>query len=124
MGDAMSDQRQDERSRMITYDDFARIDIRIGTIIGAEEFPEARVPAFRLRVDLGPLGIRRSSAQITKHYAAAELVGRQVACVVNFPVKRIAGFASEILVLGALPGPGDVVLLHPERPVPDGTGVA
>lgn len=120
----MSDQLTGAGSRSITYDDFARLEIRVGTIVSAEAFPEARMPAYKLTVDFGPLGARRSSAQITKHYTADELIGRQVACVVNFPVKRIAGFASEILVLGAVPGPGDVVLLHPERPVPDGTAVA
>ncbi|CAN5171082.1 chaperone CsaA [soil metagenome] len=120
----MSDQPNEARPRTINWDDFTRVDIRIGTIVSAEEFPEARAPAFKLTVDFGPLGTRRSSAQITKHYTAAELIGRQVACVVNFPVKRIAGFPSEILVLGGVPAGGDVVLLHPERPVPDGTVVA
>ncbi|HEX6250819.1 MAG TPA: tRNA-binding protein [Gemmatimonadaceae bacterium] len=120
----MSDQPQEGQSRTVTYDDFTRLDIRIGTIVSAEPFPEARAPAFKLIVDFGPLGMRRSSAQITKHYRATELVGRQVACVVNFPVKRIAGFPSEILILGGVPEAGDVVLLHPERPVPNGTIVA
>jgi tRNA-binding protein len=120
----MSNQLNEARARTVTYDDFTRLDIRIGTIVSAEEFPEARAPAFKLTVDFGALGIRRSSAQITKHYTAAELVGKQVACVVNFPVKRIAGFPSEILILGGVVTAGDVVLLHPERPVPNGTTVA
>lgn len=120
----MSDERSERGSSTATYDDFMRLEIRIGTILSAEEFPEARAPAYKLTVDFGPFGTRRSSAQITKHYAAAELVGRQVACVVNFPPKRIAGFASETLVLGAVPAAGDVILLHPERPVPNGTAVA
>jgi tRNA-binding protein len=120
----MSDHAQTAPAQTITFDDYMRIDIRIGTIVGAEEFVGARVAAYKLTVDFGEFGTRRSSAQITKYYSAAELVGRQVACVVNFPPKRIAGFSSEVLVLGAVLGAQDVVLLHPERPVPNGSRVA
>ncbi|MBE3590339.1 MAG: tRNA-binding protein [Firmicutes bacterium] len=90
----------------------------------AEPFPEARVPAIKLWIDFGPLGEKRSSAQITRRYDPEALVGRQVVAVVNFPPKRIAGFSSEVLVLGGIPEEGDVVLLRPDAPVPDGTPVA
>jgi len=101
--------------------DFARIDIRVGTVVAAETFPEARKPAYRLRVDFGPeIGVRSSSAQITDHYRPNDLIGRQVAAVVNFSPRRIAGFVSEVLILGLPDGAGGVVLLAPDRKVPDG----
>jgi len=102
-------------------DDFARLDIRAGTIRDARELPGARKPAYRLEIDFGPaLGIRRSSAQLVALYDPATLVGRQVIAVVNFPPRRIAGFASEVLVLGLAAADGAIVLVAPERPVPDG----
>jgi tRNA-binding protein len=108
-----------------TADDFFAIDLRVGTVIAAEPFPEARTPALRLRIDFGPeLGVRQSSAQLTRRYAAEELVGRQVVAVVNIGRRRVAGFVSEVLVLGGVPAAGDVVLLAPDAPVPDGTRVA
>jgi tRNA-binding protein len=110
---------------MATIDDFAAIDIRVGTVVEAEPFPGARKPAIRLVVDFGPeIGARRSSAQLTKRYVPADLVGRQVAAVVNFPPRRIAGFTSEVLVLGAVPTDGDVILLALDHPVPDGSRIA
>jgi tRNA-binding protein len=109
---------------MSTYEQFAELDIRIGTVMEAEAFPEARKPAIKLTIDFGPLGLKRTSAQITKRYAPESLIGRQVAAVVNFPPKRIAGFVSEVLVLGGVPREGDVVLLQPGERVPDGTPVA
>lgn len=108
----------------ITWADFERVDMRVGRVLEAEPFPEARNPAIKLRIDFGPLGIRQSSAQITKHYTPEALVGRLVVAVVNFPPKRIAGFRSEVLVLGGVPGPGDVVLLAPDLDVPLGTRIA
>jgi tRNA-binding protein len=109
---------------MATIDDFEKIDIRVGTVLEAEPFPEARTPAIKMTIDFGPqLGIRRSSAQITAHYTPAQLVGRQVVAVVNFPERRIAGFASQVLVLGATPEPSDIVLLAPDQPVPNGTPI-
>ncbi|HEX6989589.1 MAG TPA: tRNA-binding protein [Bacillota bacterium] len=107
---------------MPTFEQFMEFDIRIGTILRAEAFPEARKPAYRLEIDFGPLGTRRSSAQITHLYAPEELVGRQVVAVVNFPPKRIAGFLSEVLVLGAYTDNG-VVLLQPERAAPAGSRI-
>ncbi len=104
-----------------SFDDFLKIDIRVGTIIKVDPFPEARRPAFKLTVDLGPeLGQRRSSAQVTKHYTAETLLGRQVLVVANFPKKQIGPFLSEALVLGVPDGEGGVVLIQPERPVPNG----
>jgi len=105
----------------ITFDDFARVDVRVGTVTRAEPFPEARVPAIKLWVDFGPaIGERKTSAQITRYYAPDGLVGRQVAAVVNFPPKQIGTFMSEILVLGFPDADGEVVLLAPDRRVPDG----
>ncbi len=108
----------------IGWDDFAKVDIRVGRIVAAEAFPEARKPAYRLRVDFGPLGVKASSAQITRRYGPEDLVGRLVVAVVNFPPKRVAGFESEVLVLGAMVGAADVVLLAPDREVQPGLPVA
>ena len=109
---------------MATVDDFLTLDIRVGTVIAAEPFPEARKPSIKLRVDFGPeLGVKRSSAQLTVHYTPDQLVGRQVVAVVNFPLRRVAGFESEVLVLGAMPTDREVVLLAVDRPVDDGTRI-
>jgi tRNA-binding protein len=108
---------------MATFDDFAALDLRIGTIVRAEPFPEARKPAIKLEIDFGSLGIKSSSAQITKRYDPETIVGRQVAAVVNFPARRIAGFLSEVLILGGMPEEGDVVLLQPDVPVENGTRI-
>jgi tRNA-binding protein len=106
---------------LIGYDDFRKVDIRVGTIVAVEPFPEARRPALKLTIDFGPaIGRRRSSAQITRHYEPDRLVGRQVAAVVNLLPRRIGPVLSEILVLGFPDAGGDVVLVAPERPVPNG----
>jgi tRNA-binding protein len=107
---------------MIEFDDFARVEMRVGTILSAEPFPEARKPAYRLRIDFGPeVGTRESSAQLTVTYPdRAALVGRQVVAVLNFPPRQIAGFASEVLVLGAMGEDGAVYLLAPDPRSADG----
>jgi tRNA-binding protein len=106
---------------MITFADFERVDIRVGRIVRAEPFPEARKPAYRLQIDFGPpLGIRKSSAQLTAHYQAKELEGRLVLAVVNFPPRQIGPFMSEVLTLGVPDGAGNVVLVVPDRDVPLG----
>ena len=105
----------------ITFADFERVDIRVGTIIGVEPFPEARKPAFKLRIDFGnDIGVKKSSAQITVHYAAEGLLGRQVAAVVNFPPRQIGPFMSEVLTLGFPDANGGVVLIGPSQTVPNG----
>ena len=105
----------------ITYDDFAKVDIRVGTILAADPFPEARKPAYKLTIDFGgDIGTKRSSAQITSHYAADALIGRQVLAVVNFPPKRIGPFTSEVLCLGLPDAEGAVVLVGPDHAVPNG----
>jgi len=104
--------------------DFFALDLRVGTVLSAEPFPEARKPAIKLVIDFGPaMGVRRSSAQLTTHYAPAALVGRQVVAVTNIGARRVAGFVSEVLVLGAMPGATEVVLLGPDHPVANGTKI-
>jgi tRNA-binding protein len=109
----------------ITYDDFAKVDIRVGRIVQADAFPQAKKPAYKLHIDFGPeLGIKTSSAQITKYYQAEELKDRLVLAVVNFPPRQIATFFSEVLTLGVILGEGDIVLVQPDRDVPLGTRIA
>lgn len=106
---------------MIEYEDFLKPDIRVGAIIEAEPFPQARKPAYRLKIDFGAeIGIKRSSAQITELYALKDLIGRQVLAVVNLPERQIGPFMSQVLTLGAAQADGSVVLLAPDRPVPNG----
>jgi tRNA-binding protein len=105
----------------IAWTDFEKVELRAGTILEVQDFPKARKPAYQLKVDFGPLGIKWSSAQITKHYTKEELIGRQILGVVNFPEKQIANFMSQFLVTGLADENGDIVLTAVERPVPNGS---
>ncbi|WEZ08453.1 chaperone CsaA [Priestia flexa] len=110
---------------MANIEDFLKLDLRVGTILDAKPFPEATKPAIKLEVDFGEeIGVKQSSAQITHRYEPTELLNRQVVAVVNFPPMRIAGFKSEVLVLGGVPGEGDVVLLQPDEKLPNGTKIS
>jgi tRNA-binding protein len=108
---------------MPTFQEFLAFDIRVGTVRSARIHPSARKPALQLEIDFGPMGLKQSSAQLTHRYDPAVLVGRRVVAVCNFPPRRIAGFTSDVLVLGAMPTEDDVVLLAPDAPVPDGTRI-
>lgn len=108
---------------MATFDQFQQLDIRVGTIVSSRPHPSARKPSLQLEIDFGPIGIKRSSAQLTALYRPDELVGRQVVAVVNFPPRRIADFSSEVLVLGAMLPDDRVVLLQPDRPVDNGSRI-
>jgi tRNA-binding protein len=107
----------------ISWQDFEKVDMRVGVVTDAQEFPEARRPALRLWIDFGSLGTKRSSAQITAHYRPADLIGRRVVAVVNFPPKQIGPFVSEVLVLGAYNEAGEVILLNPDQPVAPGSKI-
>ncbi len=110
--------------KTIRYEDFLKVDMRIGKIVSVEDFPEAKKPAYKLIVDFGKLGVKKSSAQITRRYTKEKLVGRQVVAVVNFPPKQIANFVSEVLVLGAVTKNDDVILLRPDEDVELGEKIA
>lgn len=110
-----------ERAEPISFDQFLKVDIRVGTVVEAEPYPEARKPSLKLKIDFGPeIGIKKSAAQITSYYQPEALIGRQVAAVVNFPPRQIGKFISEVLTLGFPSQEGEVVLLSPERAVPNG----
>lgn len=109
---------------MITWNDFEKVDMRIGTIVKVEDFPEARNPSYRLTIDFGPLGIKKSSAQITKLYKKEDLINKQIIAVVNFPPKQIADFISEVLVLGVVLHNKEVVLIKPGNKVENGLRIA
>jgi len=113
-----------ENTEKISWNDFAKIEMRTGTIISAEVFKEAKKPAYKLVVDFGKYGIRKSSAQITKLYKPEDLPGKQVIAVLNFPPKQIANMMSECLILGAIGKDGEVILIHPERKVENGSRIA
>lgn len=109
---------------MITWQDFEKVELRVGTVIKVEDFPEAKKPAYKLWVDFGEHGVKKSSAQITRLYKKEDLMGRQVICVTNFPPRQVASFISEVLVTGFILNNGDVILAQPERKVPNGVKLA
>lgn len=108
----------------ISWDDFEKVEMRVGTVLEAEDFPEAKNPSYKLKIDFGKIGIKKTSAQLTKLYKKEDLPGKQVICVTNFPPKQIASFMSECLVLGVVLENKEVVLLQPEREVPNGYRIA
>ena len=110
-------------NKLISYEDFTKVELRVGRVIRAEEFPEAKKPAYKLWIDFGEYGVKKSSAQITSLYSIEDLANRMVVAVTNFPVKRIAGFSSEVLVLGAVGGREEVVILGVDRDIEPGTRV-
>jgi tRNA-binding protein len=113
---------QQAAAPQVTFDDFLRVDIRVGTVVDVQDFPEARKPALKLTIDFGPaIGLKRSSAQITTHYSRDQLMGRQVAGVVNFPPRQIGPFMSEVLTVGFADEAGQIVLVSPDLPVPNGS---
>ncbi|MGN4125054.1 chaperone CsaA [Lysinibacillus sphaericus] len=110
---------------MATIEDFISLDIRIGTVIQAEELPKAKIPAIKMKIDFGEtIGMKQSSAQITKRYSPTDIIGKQVVAIVNFPPRRVAGFKSEVLVIGGVPTEGDVILLTPDQEIPNGTKIS
>lgn len=109
---------------MATFEDFEKLEMRVGKIIDVKDFPEAKKPAYKLRIDFGELGIKNSSAQITKLYSKKDLLGKQIIAVTNFPPKKIAGFVSDVLVLGVITKDNEVILLKPEREVELGNKIA
>jgi tRNA-binding protein len=109
---------------IIAWDDFARVDIRAGTIVRVEPFPEARKPSYKVWIDFGPLGVKKSSAQITALYAEEDLIGTQIIAVINFSPRQVGPFMSEVLITGFINEDGGVVLSRPERPVPNGSKLA
>lgn len=113
-----------ESCLLATFEDFTALDLRVGTVLQAQELPKARVPAIKMNIDFGEeIGIKQSSAQITKRYMPEAMVGKQVIAIVNFPPRRVAGFKSEVLVIGGVPEEGDVILLTPDQHVPNGTKI-
>ena len=108
----------------ISWNDFKKVEMKVGTVLKVEDFPEARNPSYKLEIDFGKIGIKKSSAQITNFYSKEEMIGKQVICVVNFPKKQIANFMSECLVTGLVQANGKVILLQPERKVENGLRVA
>ena len=109
---------------MINIKDFGKLDLRVGTILNAVPLEKAKIPAYQLKIDFGKLGVKQSSAQLTKNYSTSDLIGKQIIAVVNFPPKRIAGIKSEVLVMGANDDNDEVVLLEPQRAIPNGAKIS
>jgi tRNA-binding protein len=123
MGEGRTAAGAGDRPAALQWTDFEKVDMRVGVVTDVREFPQARRPAYQLWIDFGPLGVKRSSAQITALYGPGDLLGRRVVAVVNFPPKQIGPFVSEVLVLGAYNDAGEVILLHPDKPVAPGSKI-